>query len=76
MRTGRLKVDAVGDDEAVDALRRLARREGVLCALESAHAVAGAIRVAKRHAGKCLVVGISGRGDKDMPAIAARLEGR
>ena len=69
----RAKYIAVDDTEAVQALQLLARTEGILCALESAHAVAGALRLAKQFPGTALVVGLSGRGDKDMPELARRL---
>ena len=47
--------------------------EGILPALESAHALAGARRWAQGHAGKRVLVGLSGRGDKDMPTLAQTL---
>jgi tryptophan synthase beta chain len=70
--TGRARYDAVGDDEAVEALELLARTEGIICALESAHAVAGALRLAREKPGARLLVGLSGRGDKDVPELARR----
>lgn len=73
MKLGRVRYASVNDEAAVDALQRLARTEGILCALESAHAVAGAIALAKEASGQTLLVGVSGRGDKDMPAIMERL---
>ena len=63
---GRMDSLAVTDDEALDGLEELAREEGVLCALESAHAVAGARTWLARHPGEVCVIGISGRGDKDL----------
>jgi tryptophan synthase beta chain len=62
------------DDEALAAIERLARSEGILCALETAHAVA-ALDEVKRVLAKAdpvIVVGLSGRGDKDMVTIAQR----
>ncbi|HUS27355.1 MAG TPA: tryptophan synthase subunit beta [Kofleriaceae bacterium] len=62
------------DDDALAALERLARTEGILCALETAHAVAAIDEVAKT-IGKpdpIIIVGLSGRGDKDMVTIAQR----
>ncbi|HEX5059861.1 MAG TPA: tryptophan synthase subunit beta [Kofleriaceae bacterium] len=62
------------DDEALAAIERLARSEGILCALETAHAVA-ALDEVKRALGKpdpIIIVGLSGRGDKDMVTIAQR----
>jgi tryptophan synthase alpha subunit/cysteine synthase len=72
--SGRAEYVAVTDDDAVAALQQLARSEGILCALESAHAVAQGIRVA-RELGRdeVVVINLSGRGDKDTPALAERL---
>ena len=67
---GRAEYFAVGDQEAIEALRILAREEGILCALESAHAVAGGLRLAGERPGSRIVIGVSGRGDKDMPELA------
>jgi len=64
-QSGRARYIAADDQEATAALRLLARTEGILCALESAHAVAGAVRIAKERPGATLLVGVSGRGDKD-----------
>lgn len=58
------------DDDALAAVERLARAEGILCALETAHAIAALDEVAKN--ARLIVVGLSGRGDKDMTTIAAR----
>lgn len=71
---GRVDYQAVTDTEAMDALRLLCRTEGIIPALESAHALAGALRVARQWADespetaheKTMVVCLSGRGDKDM----------
>ncbi len=69
--SGRVAYEAVTDDEAVAALRTLAEREGIIAALESAHAVATAIRLAPTRARReVIVVNLSGRGDKDMESIA------
>ncbi|NVB80145.1 MAG: tryptophan synthase subunit beta [Kofleriaceae bacterium] len=62
------------DDEALHALERLARTEGIICALETAHAIA-ALDEAVKATGKrdpIVIVGLSGRGDKDMVTIAQR----
>ncbi len=64
--TGRAQYEAVTDAEALDALAQLCRTEGILCALESAHAFAGARRWAERNPGKRILIGCSGRGDKDL----------
>ena len=50
-----------------------ARCEGILPALESAHALAGARRWAAQHPGGRVLIGLSGRGDKDMPTLVATL---
>jgi tryptophan synthase beta chain len=57
---------AASDAEALEAARRLSRTEGILPALESAHAVAEAIRRAPSSAGRVFIVNLSGRGDKDI----------
>ncbi len=68
---GRVKYCAVSDKEALAAFQVLAKLEGVICALESAHAVAYAIKQAKMLAkDKIVVVNLSGRGDKDIFALA------
>jgi tryptophan synthase beta chain len=57
----------VTDTEAMDAMSLLARTEGIIPAIESAHAIAGAVRLARGDlAGKTILVNLSGRGDKDM----------
>jgi tryptophan synthase beta chain len=69
---GRARYVTVTDAEVVPALKRLARTEGILCALESAHAVAWVLRAAgtgELPAGSTVVVTLSGRGDKDMPQL-------
>lgn len=70
-QSGRAEYVPVSDDEAVDAFELLSRTEGIIPAIESAHAVAHALRLA-REMGKnsILVVCLSGRGDKDVAAIA------
>ena len=69
--TGRAVYLAATDQEALDACRLLARCEGIIPALESAHAVAGLPRVAARLSdGASVIINISGRGDKDMGTIA------
>jgi tryptophan synthase beta chain len=72
--TGAVTYVSRTDDEALAAIERLARTEGILCALETAHAVA-ALDEVKRTLGKpdpVIIVGLSGRGDKDMITIAQR----
>jgi tryptophan synthase beta chain len=72
--SGRATYVARTDAQALAALERLARTEGILCALESAHAFAALDEVAAA-VGKdgIIVVNLSGRGDKDMPTVASRL---
>jgi tryptophan synthase beta chain len=76
---GRARYVSVTDDEALAALQRLARTEGILCALETAHAFAAlpSIVTAARaaHAEPIVLVNVSGRGDKDMPTVIDRLGG-
>jgi tryptophan synthase beta chain len=72
--TGRVTYLARTDDDALAALERLARTEGILCALETAHAIAALDEVAAR-AGGPIIVGLSGRGDKDMVTVAAHRAG-
>ena len=67
---GRAQYVPVTDDEAVDAFEYLSRTEGIIPAIESAHAVAYAKKLAPEMPGKIMVVTVSGRGDKDCAAIA------
>jgi len=61
------------DDEALAGLERLARTEGILCALETAHAIAALDEVARLVGpGGTIIVGLSGRGDKDMVTVAQK----
>ncbi|PRY62290.1 tryptophan synthase subunit beta [Glycomyces artemisiae] len=65
--TGRAHYEPVDDAEAMAALEKLARTEGIICAIESAHGLAGALRLAKGlEPGARVLVNLSGRGDKDM----------
>lgn len=64
--SGRAEYVGATDEEALAAFQLLAEREGILCAFESAHALAHALKLAKKETGKILVVGLSGRGDKDV----------
>ena len=73
--SGRATYVGASDKEALEAFALLARHEGIVCAFESAHALAHALKLARDCAeGTILVVGLSGRGDKDM-AQARRLIG-
>lgn len=67
----RARYESVTDAEAMDAFRLLCRTEGIIPAIESAHALAGALREAKRLGeGKVVLVNLSGRGDKDVDTAA------
>jgi tryptophan synthase beta chain len=75
--TGRAGYVAVTDDEAVEAFDTLSRREGIIPALESAHAVYHTIRTAPSMAkDRIVIVNLSGRGDKDAETIAEGREGK
>ena len=71
--SGRVGYEAAGDDESLDAVRECCECEGILPAIESAHALAGARRWAKENQGKRLLIGLSGRGDKDMLTLTNTL---
>lgn len=67
----RVKYTSVSDDEALDAFRTLSETEGIIPALESAHAVAYAAKVApEMRANEVMIINLSGRGDKDVNAVA------
>lgn len=69
---GRVEYTSCGDQEAVDALGSLSRWEGILPALESAHGVAHAIRIAPAmNKDRLIIINCSGRGDKDVQELAA-----
>ena len=65
-KTGRATYRPVTDTAAMDALALLSRTEGIIPAIESAHAVAGALELANERPGQTILVNLSGRGDKDM----------
>lgn len=70
--SGRLRVSTVSDQDALEAFHECTRSEGILPALESAHALAFARQEARRQPrGSVLLVNLSGRGDKDLAAVAA-----
>lgn len=69
MTIGRVKYEAVNDVDALAALAECCAAEGILPAIESSHALAGAKRYAKENPGKRILIGLSGRGDKDMPTL-------
>jgi tryptophan synthase beta chain len=66
---GRVGYESVSDDEALAAVQECCRMEGILPALESAHALAGARRWAAAHPGARILIGLSGRGDKDLETL-------
>jgi tryptophan synthase beta chain len=67
---GRVQYVSATDAEALEALRECCAAEGILPALESSHALAGARRWARDNPGKRILIGLSGRGDKDMPTLS------
>jgi tryptophan synthase beta chain len=73
---GRVEYVTASDAEALAALEECCAAEGILPALESSHALAGASRWAQRNRGRRILIGLSGRGDKDMPILAQYPVGR
>jgi tryptophan synthase beta chain len=73
MKSGRVAYQSATDDEALDALAECTKFEGILPAIESAHAFFGARRYAQTHPGARILIGCSGRGDKDMPILQRTL---
>ena len=69
---GRVRYHSATDEEALEALSQCCALEGIIPALESSHALAGARRWGEKHAGGVVLLGLSGRGDKDLPALMAR----
>jgi len=67
---GRVRYTAIGDDEALAAFHLLSELEGIIPALESAHAVAWVMKDAAALTGKLVLVNLSGRGDKDLGIIS------
>ena len=66
---GRVNYDVIGDDDTIDAFFELSRLEGIIPAIESAHAVAYAVKLAQKMGKGSILVNLSGRGDKDMDYI-------
>ena len=66
---GRIVYDTVSDEDAVEAFFKLSRYEGIIPALESAHAVAFAMRYAREHRQGAILANLSGRGDKDIDYV-------
>ena len=70
----RVQYVSATDEEALAALHECCAAEGILPALESAHALVGARRWARENPGKRILIGLSGRGDKDMPTLSKELD--
>ncbi|HEY8204690.1 MAG TPA: tryptophan synthase subunit beta [Pyrinomonadaceae bacterium] len=71
---GRVEYTSVSDDEALEAFQMLSKLEGIIPALESAHAVAHALKVAREMSrDQVMVINLSGRGDKDVDAVRSKL---
>ena len=68
----RVKYTTVDDDDAIEALFLLSRHEGIIPAIESSHALAYAIRVARTGATGSILVNLSGRGDKDLDFVVEK----
>lgn len=66
---GRVTYDVIGDKDTIDAFFTLSRMEGIIPAIESAHAVAYAMQLAKRMKRGSILINLSGRGDKDMDYV-------
>jgi tryptophan synthase beta chain len=73
MAIGRVRYEAAEDGESLAALAECCEAEGILPAIESAHAFCGARRWGAAHPGKRILIGLSGRGDKDMPTLQRTL---
>jgi tryptophan synthase beta chain len=69
--SGRAEYVGATDAEALAAFKALAQSEGIICAFESAHALAHALRLAEAEPGSAILVGLSGRGDKDVSQAQA-----
>jgi tryptophan synthase beta chain len=74
-RVGRVQYTVADDEAALSAFSDLCRTEGIIPALESSHALAGARALALQHPGTRILVGLSGRGDKDLPSLRAQEDG-
>jgi len=73
LAAGRVHYEAASDAEALAAIKECCEMEGILPAIESAHALAGAKRWAQANPGRRILVGLSGRGDKDMSTLERTL---
>jgi tryptophan synthase beta chain len=73
LATGRVRYEAASDEDALEVIKECCAMEGILPAIESAHALAGAKRWARANPGRRVLVGLSGRGDKDMSTLQRTL---
>lgn len=73
LKIGRARYEAIDDQAALAALAECCAAEGILPAIESSHALAGAKRYAQANPGKRILIALSGRGDKDMPTLQKTL---
>jgi tryptophan synthase beta chain len=73
MQSGRVNYESATDEQTLAALSECARYEGILPAIETAHAFVGARRYAAAHPGARILICCSGRGDKDMPILQRTL---
>jgi tryptophan synthase beta chain len=73
LAAGRVRYQSASDEEALEAVKALSESEGILPAIESAHALVGARQWAQKHPGSRILVCLSGRGDKDMPTLQTTL---
>ena len=71
-----MKYDTITDEEAIEAFYELSKTEGIIPALESSHAVAYAIKLAKNVKNKSILVNLSGRGDKDIEFVLKHFENK
>lgn len=71
---GRVEFGSSSDDEALEALKFFAKNEGIIAALESSHALSGALKIAKKVKNKKIIINVSGRGDKDIFITAKALQ--
>ncbi|WP_322520644.1 tryptophan synthase subunit beta [Guyparkeria halophila] len=67
--SGRVNYHAISDDETLDAFYKISRREGIIPALESAHAIAWAMKFGRENPGTTILANLSGRGDKDIDYV-------
>ena len=71
---GRVKYNVISDEEAIDAFYELSKTEGIIPALESSHAVAYGIKLAKDYPNKKILINLSGRGDKDIQFVLSKFK--